>query len=71
MSPAGRPPLSDDERKADQIRIRVSSADKATLDAAAEAAGQATGPWLRDMGLAAAAEQAAAKPAKKTPKKKA
>lgn len=69
MSPAGRPPLSEEERKADQIRIRVSSADKATLDAAAAAAGQSTGPWLRDMGLAAAAEQAA-KPGKKKSAKK-
>lgn len=69
MSPGGRPPLSG-ERKFDQVRIRLTAEEKAVLDAAAESAGKPTGTWLRDLGLAAAAEQAAdSAPKKKTAKK--
>ncbi len=66
MSPAGRPPMSG-ERKTAVLQIRLTDAEKATIDSAAAAIGQATGAWLRDLGLAAAAEIAAsqAKPAGK------
>lgn len=73
MSPAGRPPISG-ERKNDQVRVLVTAAEKAALDAAATAAGKQTATWVREIALAAAAEIAAsqAKPAgkKKAAKKK-
>ncbi|WLD10865.1 plasmid mobilization protein [Planctellipticum variicoloris] len=42
------------ERKTAVLQIRMTEDEKAKLDAAAAAAGQPTGTWLRDMGLAAA-----------------
>lgn len=69
MSPAGRPPLGD-EAKAKIIQLRVTAKQKELLDQAAATLGQPTGSWLRDMGLSAAEEIAAAAPKKKSAKKK-
>lgn len=69
MSPAGRPPLDEEDRRDGQIRVRVTAAEKEILDSAADASGKPTTTWLRDLGLAAAAEIAAAAPKKKAAKK--
>lgn len=68
MSPAGRPPLSG-ERKHEVIQIRLTKSEKDSIDAGAAAAGSPTATWLRDLGLAAAAEIVATLPAKKTRRK--
>jgi hypothetical protein len=47
----GRPPLPPEERKAAELRIRLTEAQRALLD---EAAGQDTSTWAREVLLRAA-----------------
>jgi hypothetical protein len=47
----GRPPKPPEERKSAELRIRLTEAQRATLDAAA---GQDTSTWARDVLLRAA-----------------
>lgn len=49
----GRKPL-DKTAKLDQLRILLTSDERAELDAAASSAGQPTSSWARDLLLAAA-----------------
>lgn len=70
MSPAGRPPLDEEERKGGQVRVLLTPADKDTLDRAAATEGKRTGAWLREVGLAAAEQILAASQAKPAGKKK-
>jgi hypothetical protein len=51
QSKMGRPPKAPDERKAAELRIRLTEAQRAELDAAA---GQDTSTWARDVLLRAA-----------------
>ena len=43
----GRPKKPDSERKADELRIRLTEEDRRTLDAAAQKAGIETSTWAR------------------------
>lgn len=51
QSDRGRPPKPPEERKAAELRIRLTQAQRAELDAAA---GQDTSTWARDVLLRAA-----------------
>ena len=50
----GRPPKPPDERKSSELRIRLTEADRETLDEAAGARGAETSTWARDVLLKAA-----------------
>lgn len=63
MSPSGRLPLSD-AAKNERLVIRVTSNERAMLDAGAKCAGKSTSTWARDL-LLEAAHAALKKPAKK------
>ena len=44
----GRPKKADSERKADELRIRMTEEDRIALDEAAKKAGQETSTWARE-----------------------
>jgi uncharacterized protein (DUF1778 family) len=50
----GRPPKPETEKKENVLRIRLTEADRATLDQAAEVAGGETSTWAREQLLAIA-----------------
>lgn len=50
----GRKRLSDDERRAKPLRIRLNDDERAMVDAAAEASGDSASGWARDVLLKAA-----------------
>jgi hypothetical protein len=63
----GRPFVADDDRREGRIPIKVSDNERAALEAGAKAAGAKLGVWLRELGLAAAAELAPKRRSAKKP----
>ncbi len=53
----GRPMLPDDERREKPLRIRMSDEERELVDRAAEATGQTTSQWARDILERAAKKQ--------------
>ncbi len=50
----GRPPKPPEQRKSSELRIRLTEADREMLDEVAEAKGEETSTWARDVLLKAA-----------------
>lgn len=48
MAKAGRPRLSDDEKKNTLIAVRLQPADRAAVERAAAASGKKLSAWIRD-----------------------
>lgn len=47
----GRPPIAEEKRRSDHIKVLVTEAERVELDRAAEAAGKAVSTWVRDVAL--------------------
>lgn len=47
----GRPPIAEEKRRSDHIKVLVTDAERAELDQAAETAGKAVSTWVRDAAL--------------------
>lgn len=58
----GRPEKTDEDRKDEVIRVRVTAEQKAALTAAATRAGSDVSTWLRMVGIREAQRDAGAKP---------
>lgn len=47
----GRPPIAEEKRRSDHIKVLITEAERAELDQAAEAAGKPVSTWVRDVAL--------------------
>ena len=54
MTKMGRPPLPKQERKANMFRIRMTEAERAEIDLAAESEDQSSSEWARKVLLRSA-----------------
>ena len=54
----GRPPKPPEQRKSSELRIRLTEADRGTLDEAAHSKGAETSTWAREVLLKAAKRKA-------------
>lgn len=47
----GRPPIAEEKRRSDHIKVMITEAEPADLERAAEAAGKGVSTWVRDVAL--------------------
>ena len=47
----GRPPIAEEKRRSDHIKVMITETERADLEQAAEAAGKGVSTWVREVAL--------------------
>lgn len=47
----GRPPIAEEKRRSDHIKVMITDAERADLEQAAEVAGKGVSTWVREVAL--------------------